>query len=113
MAVSEPKRRVTIVGATATVELAVLDDGRPRVEVLVPATELGLLVVMAVQQDDVVRLPRNVDEQQRRAAFDADDLDVMSLMGCVLHQASSISTAVSMWPCSPSPGRSAATCSAL
>ena len=51
------------------------DEGFPRAQVLVPATELGLLVVVTVQQDNVIGVARDVEKQQGRAAFDADDLD--------------------------------------
>ncbi len=70
-----PECCVAVVGAAAAVQLAVLDDGLPRVEIVIPAAELGLLVVVAIEQDDFVRVAGNVDEQHRRASLDAHDLD--------------------------------------
>ena len=66
---------VTVVGATAAIELAVFDLGRPGPQVRAPAVELGLLVQVAVHQHGLghglgaCRLGgSHLEEDHRRAA---------------------------------------------
>ena len=73
--------RVAVVGAAAAVELAVLVLRRPRTEVGAPAVELGLLVQVAVKDHGVGALRlgrRQLEEDDRRAAFLADDLQLQA-----------------------------------
>jgi len=71
--------RVAVVGATAAIEFAVLDDGLPWAEVVAPALHFRLLVEVPVEQHRAVvaesRRRRYVEQQAGRAAFDRDDLD--------------------------------------
>jgi hypothetical protein len=46
--------RITVIGAAATVELVVPNDGLPGAEALVPTLHLGLLVEVTIEQDDIV-----------------------------------------------------------
>ncbi len=77
--------RVTIVGATAPVQLVVAQHRLPWAEVRIPAGHFRLLVQVAVQQHGVVARfgtgCRNLDEDQRRAAFEAHHLDLHALDG--------------------------------
>ena len=70
------KHRVAVVGAAAAVELVVLAHRHPRADALGPAGHLRLLVEMAVEQHGVVvGVARHLDEDQRRAAGQAHDLE--------------------------------------
>ncbi|MNK28756.1 hypothetical protein D3C87_471400 [compost metagenome] len=73
---------VAVVGAAAAVEQAVLVLGRPRAEVVAPAGELGLLVEVAVHEHGLGHVRaggRHFEEQHRRAAFEAHDLQLQAL----------------------------------
>jgi hypothetical protein len=77
--------RITVVGAAAAVEQAVLVLGRPGPEAVAPAAELGLLVEVAVQQHGVgLRRAggRQFEEDHRRAAFEADHLELQARQAC-------------------------------
>ena len=65
---------VAVVGAAAAVKLVVLEHGRPRAHAFGPAGHLGLLVEMAIHEHRAGRLSRHVDQNQRRAVRDLDDL---------------------------------------
>ena len=67
--------RVAVVGAAATVELAVLDQRRPRAAIGAPADHFRLLVEMAVQQHRALAAAGHLEEQHRRAPGQAHDLD--------------------------------------
>ena len=69
------KGRIAIVGTASTVELAIPDDGLPWAEVFFPTAKLWLFVVVAVQQDDIIGVARNIDEQYGCTSLNADDLD--------------------------------------
>ncbi len=74
--------RVAVVGAAAAVELAVLVLGRPRAQVVAPAGELRLLVEVAVHQHGLLHVGAaggHFEEQHRRAAFEANDLELQAL----------------------------------
>jgi len=64
-----------VVEVLGHVELAVPDDGRPGIEVVIPATEFGLLVIVPIEQNDFVGIARNVDKQDRGAAFNSHDFN--------------------------------------
>ena len=69
---------IAVVGAAAPVELAVLVLGRPGAEVAAPAGEFRLLVQVAVHQHGLRRRRpgrRDLEEQHRRAARQAHDLE--------------------------------------
>ena len=68
--------RIAVVGAAAPVQPIALDDRLPRPEVLRPAGHFRLLVEMAVEQDAVVTLAGNIDEDQRRAPFQAHHFEL-------------------------------------
>ena len=71
--------RVAVVGATAAIQLAVINLGRPGAEVAAPAGELGLFVEVAVHQHRLARggnrcavfpgARRHLEEQHRRARY--------------------------------------------
>ena len=66
--------RIAVVGAAAAIELVVLAHRHPGTHALRPALHLGLLVEMAVEQHRVVAVARHLDEDERRAAGQADHL---------------------------------------
>ena len=66
---------VAVVGAAAAVELVVAPARASTVRVLAPAGHLRLLVEVAVEQDGVAAGARNLHEDDRRAARQADHLD--------------------------------------
>ena len=70
------ERRVAVVRAAAPIEPLAAQHRRPGAESLVPAGHLRLLVHMAVEQDGVVDLARNLDEKQRRSPRQLDDLEL-------------------------------------
>ena len=67
--------RMPVVSTTAAVQLSVLDDRFPGIEIVRPATEFRLLVEVAVKQDHVVGTTGNIDKQHRRASLDPHHLD--------------------------------------
>ena len=76
------RRRVTgvaVVDRATAVQAAVTNHRRPRPEALGPAADRGLLVEVPVHQDGPAirraRGGRDVDEQQRGAALELDDLE--------------------------------------
>src|SRR3546814_3427039 len=78
--------RVAIVGAAAAVQPVAAQHRLPRAEVVVPAGHFRLLVEVSVEQHAVVAgcgaRGRNVDEDQRRAAFRSEEhtSELQSLM---------------------------------
>ena len=70
------ENRVTVVGPAAAVQLVTLDDRLPRAETRAPAGHLRLLVQVPIEQHRSRRTARNLDEQQRRAPGQADDLEL-------------------------------------
>ena len=64
-----------VIGSAAAIQFAVLYDGCPGVEIIVPAAKFRLLVVMAIEQYDFVRITRYVDEQYRRSSLDTTDFN--------------------------------------
>ena len=66
--------RIAVVGAAAAIELVVLAHRHPGTHALGPALHLGLLVEMAVEQHGVVAVAGHLDEDERRAAGQADHL---------------------------------------
>ncbi len=79
------KHRVAIVGAAAPVELAVLDQRLPGTEALAPSRHLGLLVEMPVKQHRPIARAGDIEEEQRRAARQAHDLQRESAHGLPTH----------------------------
>ena len=73
------EHRVTVVGAAAAVQLAVLEHRGPRAEPFAPASHLRLLVEMPVQQHRAIAgsgtAGRNFEEQHRRATGQADNFE--------------------------------------
>ena len=65
---------ITVVRAAAAVKLAVLDRRLPGIEILGPAAEFRLLVVVTVKEHHVVGITGDLGKQHWRAAFDAHDL---------------------------------------
>ncbi len=96
------ERRVAVVGAAAAVRACrPRRPANPGAEPVAPARHLRLLVEVAVQQDRVGDLARDLHEDHRRAALEAHDLDRQALDRLRLGHQSAISSCVaaSMWPC--------------
>src|SRR5207245_11354159 len=68
------EHRVAVVRPAAAIELVAFEAGDPRSVPLRPPDHLGLLVEMAVEQDSVLVLARDIDENDRRAPGQPDDL---------------------------------------
>jgi hypothetical protein len=73
------ERRVAVVRSASAVEPVAAPDGRPRPQALTPADHLGLLVEVAVQEDRLVGVPRDLHENDGRPARQPDDLDLEAL----------------------------------
>ena len=69
------EHRITVIGAAAAVELVAVEARAPRPIAVGPADHLGLLVEMPVEQDGTGAHARHLDQYQRRAPGQADDLD--------------------------------------
>ena len=67
--------RVAVVRAAAAVEPIALHLRRPGSEAVPPAGHLGLLIEMAVEEEAVVALPRNLDEDEGGAPGEPDHLE--------------------------------------
>ena len=73
------ERRVAVVGRAPAVEAVAAADGRPRPQALAPAHHLRLLVEVSVQEDGLVRRPRDLHQEDRRPARQPDDLHLEAL----------------------------------
>ena len=65
---------VTVIGAAAPVELAVLQHRQPRAQTFAPARHFRLLVEVTVEQDRASARAGHVEVEHRRAAGQAHDL---------------------------------------
>ena len=75
---------IAVIGAAAAVQFVALDHRRPRAEIGIPAGHFRLLVQVAVHQHAVLALAVDFDEDQRRAVFQTDDLDLHAVDGLSL-----------------------------
>src|SRR5258708_3992190 len=72
--------RIAVISPTAPVKPAVFQDGNPGTQAPAPTRHLGLLVEVAVEHHGLVgrriALRGNVEEEDRRAALEADHLEL-------------------------------------
>ena len=76
---------IAVIGAAATVQLAVLEQGIPGAEGFAPADHLRLLVQVAVQQYAAIAGAGNVEIKQRGAAGKTHDLECQAANGLLSH----------------------------
>ncbi len=83
------KNRIAVIGATPTVQFAVLDDRLPGAQIFVPTVDFGLLVEMPVEQDarfirGILNGTGNFNEQQWRTPGQAVNFHLHAGQGVFL-----------------------------
>src|SRR5215813_12864227 len=69
------EHRISVIGSAATIKLVALKTREPGPIPFGPADHLRLLVEMAVEQNPVLALARHVDDDDRSAPGQSDDLE--------------------------------------
>ncbi len=70
------EHRIAVVGTAATVQTIAFAHRIPWAEPFAPSRHLGLLVHVSIEQHAIVRVAGDFHEQQRRASFEAHDLQL-------------------------------------